>query len=261
MVVNKEARADDFPSAWDEPTANESQLDGDQKPPADGFGSTSKDSNQSKIFGVFARIQPTGSPITACDKPFCRGYRNFFLGEISDAGTMGIAFMTFSYIFPRYLDDTLARQKSKDLGLPVNLRFRALSGIVRGSYIAAYWFALAASLSATGIDVKVSGYEIFGKPLFEASRRTQERMDGRNESVAENFTKIGFLAGFPVAYAIFRDGWSLPAMHRTIPHLLPLKRLPLYVGLACISAGAFNVWSFQNYWRQQVTVERPRKAT
>ena len=174
------------------------------------------------------------------------------VGEISDAGSLGIAFSVFSFLVPRYLDDTVSSQKSKDLGLPTTFRFRALIGIVKGSYFASYWLVAATALSLTGIDTKTSTNSILGGAFPTVPKpSTQEELDGRNESVAEAYTKAGFLVGFPLAYALFRDGWSVSSLHRTIPHLLPLQRLPLFVGFACISAEVLDVLSSANFRSQR----------
>ena len=174
------------------------------------------------------------------------------MGEIYDAGNLGLFTAVGVFAFPRYLDTVLGRASSKAMGLPITPRFRILNGGVKGAYIATAWLSLTASFSMLGIDIIAYEKGVLAGILPESARRTQEETDSREESVAEKYTKIGFLAGFPLAYPLFRDGWRLPMYHRITPHLLPLRLLPLYVGFACMSACATNNWSsLSHIWERQ----------
>lgn len=180
------AHVDNFPSTWDQFDANESPLTEDRGPRTDGLRSMSDGSEQSRILGTFIRIQPTGSPEVAYIRPFARGYRNSFLGEISDAGNYGIACGVFISLIPRILEVAVTNRKSKDIFLPSTFRFRALSGIVYGSYIATYWLAIATALSLTGIDTKASSQSCSSWFIrLPNQHQSQEEQDGRNEIVAE----------------------------------------------------------------------------
>ena len=170
--------------------------------------------------------------------PKARGFCNGFTGEIVDAGYTAIPFCFLGpYILSKAREDhskSESKKRSPQVnGKAISRGATRAAAVIQSAYIGAGLLAGFTLLSTLGIDYR----SILGIGV-------ERGVDPQRERAATRATVLGAAAGTAAGFGI-SSLWKAQSrlaseLIGVRPRIMPLKRLPLSLGMGCIVAAVFN---------------------